>query len=375
MSFSLARFLAMLRKEFLQMRRDPFTIALTVGMPLVQLFLFGYAINTDPKFLPALIVSGDHSRYERTLVAALRNTEYFRFAPEPVSEAAASRALARGEAQFVLTIPPDFARSIDRGERPALLLEADATDPTAIGNAVAAISALNATALTRDLPETLVTQAAPPPFELRIHKRYNPEGITAYNIVPGLIGTILTFSMVVVTALAITRETERGTMENLLAMPVRPLEVMLGKIIPYVVLGYVQTALILIVAVTVFGVPVRGSLALLLLGTGLFIAANLAVGFTFSTVARNQLQAMQMAVFFVLPSILLSGFMFPFRGMPEWAQWLGEALPLTHMMRLVRGTLLKANGAVDAFAHLWPLVLFTLIVATIAIRSYRETLD
>jgi ABC-2 type transport system permease protein len=375
MSFSLARFLAVLRKEFLQMRRDPFTIALTVGMPLVQLFLFGYAINADPKRLPTLLVTGDHSLYERTLVAALGNTDYFRFAPEPVSEAAAERALARGEAQFVLTIPPDFARSVDRGERPALLLEADATDPTAIGNAVAAIAAINATVLARDLPGAVAIEAAPPPFELRVHRRYNPEGLTAYNIVPGLIGTILTFSMVIVTALAITREYERGTMENLLAMPVRPLEVMLGKIVPYVILGYVQTLLILAVAITVFGVPVRGSVVLLLLGIGLFIAANLAVGFTFSTVARNQLQAMQMAVFFVLPSILLSGFMFPFRGMPDWAQFLGEALPMTHMMRLVRGILLKGNVAADIVPHLWPLALFTVIVATIAIRSYRETLD
>jgi ABC-2 type transport system permease protein len=375
MSFSLARFLAMLRKEFLQMRRDPFTIALTVGMPLVQLFLFGYAINADPKRLPTLVVGGGNSRYERTLLAALAHTDYFAIAPDLVSEAEANRALDRGEAQFVLSLPTDFARSVDRGERPTILLEADGSDPTAIGNAVAALNALNPTVLNRDVPERLRRESAPPPFEVRVQRRYNPEGITAYNIVPGLIGTILTFTMVVVTSLAVTRERERGTMENLLAMPVRPLEVMLGKIVPYVLIGYVQMALILAAAIVVFGVPVRGSVVPLLVGLGFFIAANLAVGFTFSTVAENQLQAMQMAVFFVLPSILLSGFMFPFRGMPQWAQVVGEALPLTHKLRLVRGILLKGNGLVDVVPHLWPMVLFTLVVGAIAIRSYRETLD
>ncbi|MBX6368251.1 MAG: ABC-2 transporter permease [Rhodospirillales bacterium] len=366
----------MLRKEFLQMRRDPFTIALTVGMPLIQLFLFGYAINADPKHLPTLVVGGDNSRYERTLLAALAHTRYFELAPDLVSEAEASRALDRGEAQFVLSLPTDFARAIDRGERPAILLEADGSDPTAIGNAVAALNALNATVLERDVPEWLRRDAAaPPPFEVRVQRRYNPEGITAYNIVPGLVGTILTFTMVVVTSLAVTRERERGTMENLLATPVRPLEVMLGKIVPYVLLGYVQTALILAVSVAVFGIPVRGSLLPLVVGLGFFIAANLAVGFAFSTIAANQLQAMQMAVFFILPSILLSGFMFPFRGMPGWAQALGEALPLTHMLRLVRGILLKGNGMLDVAPHLWPMVLFTLIVGVIAVRSYRETLD
>ena len=374
MSFSPARCAAMLRKEFLQMRRDPFTIALTVGMPLVQLFLFGYAINADPKELPTALVSADHSRYERSLVAALENTGYFDFGPRALSEAEATRALERGEVQFVLTLPPDFARSIDRGERPTALLEADASDPTAVGNAVSAAMALPGRALERDLPAALRGGAAAA-FGLDLHRRYNPEGLTSHNIVPGLIGTILTFTMVVVTALAVTRENERGTMENLLAMPVRPLEVMLGTVLPYVALGYVQAALILAAAMAVFGVPVRGELAALAIGLGFFIAANLSVGFAFSTVARNQLQAMQMAVFFILPSILLSGFMFPFRGMPVWAQWLGEALPLTHMLRLIRGVLLKGNGALDAAHHLWPLALFTLLVGAFAMRSYRQTLD
>jgi ABC-2 type transport system permease protein len=371
---SWARFVAMLRKEFLQMRRDPGTVALTLGMPLVQLFLFGFAINADPKFLPTSLVSGDHSSYERTLTQALANSQYFRF-DGPIGESEAARRLARGEAQFTLNVPPDFARQVDRGERPSVLLEADATDPTAIGNALAAITAINPTVLNRDLPDALRTTPVQPPFDVIVQRKWNPENLTAYNVVPGLIGTILTFSMVVVTALAVTRERERGTMENLLAMPIRPLEVMLGKIVPYILLGYVQISLILVVAAFVFGVPMRGSLLLLMLGLGLFIAANLAVGFTLSTLAGNQLQAMQMGVFFILPSILLSGFMFPFRGMPVWAQWIGETLPLTHALRLVRGILLKGNTLADAAPHLWPLALFVLIVGAVAIRNYRETLD
>jgi ABC-2 type transport system permease protein len=374
-AFSWARFVAMLRKEIVQMRRDKATVALTVGMPLVQLFLFGFAINADPKNLPTGLLSADPGVYERTLTGALDNTGYFRFERLLGSEAEARDALNRGDLQFVFSIPADFSRAVDRGERPAALLEADATDPTAIGNALAAISAMASGVLDRDLPEVLRQAPPMPAYEVHVHRLYNPEGITAHNIVPGLVGTILTFTMVVVTSLAVTRERERGTMENLLAMPIRPLEVMAGKIVPYVVLGYVQVALILAAATLVFGVPHEGSIVLLLLGLGLFIVANLAVGFALSTIAGNQLQAMQMAVFFILPSMLLSGFMFPFRGMPTWAQWVGEALPLTHLLRIIRGILLKGNGLPEILPSLWPLALFTLIVGTIAVRSWRETLD
>jgi len=371
MNISFQRFVAVLRKEIIQARRDRFTLALMVGMPLVQLFLFGFAINTDPKHLPTALVMGDDSRPARSLVASMRATDYFDIS-SPVSPAEAERAMARGDVLFVLELPVDFARLVERRERPAVLLAADASDPTAVSGAVAAAAGLGPGLLGRD-----VRGLPPPPgpFEWRFHRRYNPEGITAYNIVPGLIGTILTFTLVVITALAVTRERERGTMENLLAMPVRPLEVMLGKIVPYILLGYVQVGLILTAAVVVFQVPVRGSVPLLLLGLGLFIAANLSVGFTFSTLARNQLQAMQMAVFFILPSILLSGFMFPFAGMPRWARVFGEVLPLTHALRLIRGILLKGNGLLDVLPHLYPLVLFSAVVGTLAIRGYRQTLD
>ncbi len=374
--FSWARLWAVMVKEFVQMRRDRLTFAMMVGIPILQLILFGFAINADPKALPTAVLSADNSVFARSFVRALENSGYFHVVRRVATEAEADRALAIGEVQFVLTIPEGFSRKLVRGERPALLLEADASDPAATSNALAALLTLNQTALARDLQGSLAPlQNAPPPFDVRVHRRYNPEGVTQYNIVPGLIGTILTMTMVMMTALAMTRERERGTMENLLATPVRPIEVMAGKIVPYIVVGYVQVTVILVVAKLLFGVPMVGSLALLSLALIVFIAANLAVGFTFSTLAKNQLQAMQMAFFFFLPSILLSGFMFPFRGMPEWAQWVGEVLPLTHFLRILRGILLKGNDAAEILPNLWPVALFMLVAAAIALKRYQETLD
>ncbi|MBV8400030.1 MAG: ABC-2 transporter permease, partial [Acetobacteraceae bacterium] len=306
--------------------------------------------------------------------AALANTGYFDLR-EFATERDAEEALARGDVMFVLNIPPDFSRNVDRGEKPSVLMDADATDPTAIANATAAIAALNARVLTRDLPPNLQTEPSVPPFQVVLHARYNPEAITALNIVPGLIGIIVTFSTLVITALSITREREAGTMENLLAMPVRPIEVMLGKIIPYVGLGYVQVVLILTISFTVFGVPMRGSVLLLLMVLGVFIAGNLALGFTFSTIAKTQMQAQQLAQFALLPSMMLSGFMYPFQGMPAWARAIGEMLPLTHIMRICRGILLKGNGLPEIMPDLWPMAAFALIAGVIAMRSYRETLD
>jgi len=374
--FSWSRFWAVLLKEFVQMRRDRLTFAMMVGIPILQLILFGFAINADPKALPTAVLIADNSVFARSFVRALEHSGYFRIVRNLSTAADAERALAEGEVQFVLTIPEGFSRKLVRGERPVLLVEADATDPAATSNALAALLTLNQTALHRDLQGSLAhLESTPPPFEVRVHRRYNPENVTQYNIVPGLIGTILTMTMVMMTALAMTRERERGTMENLLATPVRPIEVMAGKIVPYIVVGYIQMAIILIAAKLLFAVPIVGSLALLSLALIVFIAANLAVGFTFSTLARNQLQAMQMAFFFFLPSILLSGFMFPFRGMPEWAQWIGEVLPLTHFLRVLRGILLKGNGLAEIAPELWPIGLFLLVAALIALARYRETLD
>jgi len=374
--FSFRRFWAIVNKEFVQMRRDRLTFGMMVGIPLIQLTLFGYAINSDPKHLSTAVYAADNSTFTRTFVAALRNSDYFRIDREASSEAEIDDLLDRGEVQFVVQIPADFTRNLLRGERPSVLLLADATDPAATGNAFSAVNMLVSTSLDRDLigPLRQLHEKAGP-VQLQIHRRYNEEGITQYNIVPGLMGVVLTMTMVVITALAISRERERGTMENLLATPARPGEVMIGKIIPYIVVGYIQTLLILVAAHFLFRVPMLGSVPLLLVFMMVFIAANLAVGITFSTIAVNQLQAMQMSFFFFLPSILLSGFMFPFRGMPIWAQHLGEVLPLTHFLRIVRGILLKGNGAAEIWPHVWPITLFLIVVMAIGIKRYRRTLD
>jgi ABC-2 type transport system permease protein len=365
----------MVRKEFIQVRRDRLTFAMMVGIPVIQLAIFGFAINTDPKRLPTAAVVQDTSEFARSLVAAVEATGYFRIAAT-TGPAAAARMLERGDVQFVLTIPVDFSRRLVRGEVPAVLLEADASDPAATSNALASLEPLARGALRHDLTGPLAQgTGASPPFEWRVHRLYNPEGITQYNIVPGLMGVILTMTMIIMTALGVTRELERGTMENLLAMPVRPLEVIVGKILPYVLVGYIQVLVILLAAYYVFEVPMVGSVVWLGLCVLVFIVANLTVGITFSSLARNQTQAMQMSFFFFLPSILLSGFMFPFRGMPGWAQVIGEGLPLTHFLRLVRGILLKGYGVADSWPHLWPLLLFTAVVLGISLKRFRKTLD
>ena len=372
--FSFRRFLAVLHKETLEMRRDSATVGLVVMLPLIQLLLFGYALNANPRHLPTGVLSSEESRYTRDLEAALNNTGYFdlrRFS----SEQQADDALKRGEVLFVVNIPPGFTRDVDTGQHPSILMDADATDPTAIAQASAAVNALNSTAFQRDLPVALQNLASSAPFQVLVHARYNPEAITALNVVPGLIGVILSFSTLVITALTMTREREAGTMENLLSMPVRPLEVMMGKITPYIGLGYAQVFLILAVAVTVFGVPVHGSIPLLLAVLGLFIICNLALGFTFSTIARTQMQAQQLAQFMLLPSMMLSGFIYPFAGMPLWARAIGETLPLTHIIRICRGILLKGNGFADIVPDLWPMAVFAVLATVVAVWSYRETLD
>jgi ABC-2 type transport system permease protein len=371
-----SRFLAILIKEFRQLRRDRLTFAMMIGVPIMQLVLFGYAINTDPKGLPTAIVSQDASPMARSLVAALQTSGYFRVVESGIAESRGDALLQRGDIQFLVVVPDDFGARVVRGERPAVLIAADATDPSAAGNAIAALSQLGQTALNRDLRGALAARTPQPlPFEVRIQRRYNPEGLSRYNIVPGLVGTILTMTMVMLTSLAMTRERERGTMENLLATPVRPFEVMAGKILPYVVLGYVQLGVILGAAWLLFSVPMVGSLPLLLAMIGVFMLANLGVGFTFSTLARNQLQALQLTFFFFLPSMLLSGFMFPFRGMPQWAQYLGEALPLTHFLRIVRGVMLKGAGAAELLPELWPMLAFLVVAGSVALMRYRQTVD
>ncbi|MBI3716174.1 MAG: ABC transporter permease [Betaproteobacteria bacterium] len=374
--FSWPRFLAVLMKEFVQMKRDRLTFGMIVGIPIIQLVLFGFAINTDPKGLPAALVVNDESVYSRALVSALENSQYFKFTHRVKSEAEADRLMNLGEVQFSLVIPPDFSRKLQRGERPQLLLAADATDPSATGNALGVLNQIVKQVLDRELSGPLAAlKSSDLQVDLRVQRRYNPEGITRYNIVPGLMGVILTMTMIMMTSLAMTRERERGTMENLLTTPVRPIEVMAGKIAPFIIVGYLQVTLILVAAKLIFGVPIVGSLAILSLALIVFIAANLSVGFTFSTIARNQLRAVQMTFFFFLPSMLLSGFMFPFRGMPDWAQVIGEGLPLTHFLRIVRGVLLKGNGLAEIMPELWPIGLFMLVAGAVALKRYRQTLD
>jgi ABC-2 type transport system permease protein len=374
--FAWRRFAAVLTKELVQVRRDRLTFAMMIGVPVMQLVLFGYAINMDPKGLPTALVAAESSPFTRSFVRALENTGYFRIVAQPATVAESERLLAVGEVQFALHVPADFSRRLQRGERPALLVEADATDPAATSNAIAALSQVARTSLDRDLDGPLATlRARDGAFDVRVHRRYNPEGVTQYNIVPGLMGVVLTMTMVMMTAIAMTRERERGTMENLLATPVRPLEVMLGKIVPYILIGYVQVVVILLAAALLFRVPMVGSLVLLSAVLVLFIATNLAIGFTFSTLARSQMQAMQMTMFFFLPSMLLSGFMFPFRGMPEWAQAAGEVLPLTHFLRIVRSIMLKGGGPAEIASEAWPLALILAVVTTVALKRYQRTLD
>lgn len=370
------RLAAMLLKELRQVRRDRLTFAMMVGIPIVQLVLFGFAINGDVRQLPLAVHDADRSTFSRGLVAALETSQYFRVVQRISGPAEGDALLARGEVQFVLIVPADFSAKMVRGERPVILLAADATDPAATGNALANVNAIAARAIGRDLTGTLARlRPQEAPYEIRAQRRYNPEGLTRYNIVPGLMGVILTMTMVMMTSIAMTRERERGTMENLLATPVSPLEVMVGKIVPYIFIGYVQVAVILIAAALLFEVPMVGSLWLLSAVLILYIAANLAIGFTFSTIARNQMQAMQLTFFFFLPSLLLSGFMFPFRGMPGWAQAIGEVLPITHFLRIVRGIMLKGNTLADVLPHAWPIALFMVVAGSIAMLRYRQTLD
>jgi ABC-2 type transport system permease protein len=374
--FSVARWWGIVTKEFLQLKRDRLTFGMIVGMPIVMLIVFGYAINTDPRHLHTAVLRGDQSEFTRSYLAAMRTSGYFEFVGELDDEEEARAALARGDVQFVVNIPTDFTRRLLRGERPAMLIEADATDPAAAGAAIASVRELALSVSKKDLKGALAPLAGgQPPFEVRVHKLYNPEGLTQHNIVPGLMGVILTMTMVMMTGLAMTRERERGTMENLLATPAQPLEVMTGKIVPYIFIGLIQISIILLAAVYLFGVPFVGSIAVLYTVALLFIAAQLTIGITISSLAQNQLQAMQLTFFYFLPTMLLSGFMFPFQGMPGWAQFLGGVLPATYFMRLVRGILLKGNAWIDLWPNIWPVMLFTVVVMSIALIFYRRTLD
>jgi ABC-2 type transport system permease protein len=363
---------AMLVKEFIQLRRDRVSFAMIVMIPVMQLMLFGYAINTTPRNLPTAVLLQEDSDLARSILKALENTAYFRFTHEVHDVAEFDNLLLSGKVLFGVEIPRGFERAVRRGDHPALLVAADATDPVAAGSALGALGVVVQTALEHDL-----FTGDPPsmPFEIRAHARYNPAGSSRLNIVPGLVGTILTMTMLIFTALSVTREIERGTMESLLSMPIKPVEIMLGKILPYVLVGFIQATLIVGIGVLLFGVPVQGSLIVLALLSTLFITTNLSIGYTFSTIVQNQLQAMQLSMMFFLPSILLSGFMFPFAGMPVWAQYFGEGLPLTHYLRIVRAIMLKGATLPNLQYDMIALLALMLLAMTIAVTRFRRTLD
>lgn len=375
-AFSTDRFIAVLIKEFIQMRRDRVTFAMMIGLPIVQLMLFGFAINADPHHLPTLIEMNDAGPITRAIISGMKNSDYFDFIGPVYGVAAGEEALRRGDANFVLVIPRNFERDVVRGFKPNLLLAADASDPSAVGGAASALSGIVQTAVRETMRGPLASIAgAAPPFSIDVHREYNPEGKTSTNIVPGLLAIILSMTMVLITAVAIVKETERGTMEMLMSTPVRPFEVMLGKILPYIIVGYVQTIVFVVAARIVFSVPFNGQVLAFFIGFNLYIVVNLALGFLISTMARNQMQAMQLSFFTILPSILLSGFMFPFAGMPQWAQAIGTAVPATHFLRLIRAVMLKGAGLADITGNLAALGIILVVISIVAMLRYRQTLD
>lgn len=374
--FSFRRLGALLMKEFIQMRRDRITFAMMLGVPLIQLLLFGYAINSDPKQLPAALVVVSQDHYTRAMVSALETTGYYRFDHVTASAAEAESLIASGAVVFVVTIPSDFARRVDRGDSPQILIEADATDPSVASGAISTLGTVANEALLRERGmQTAAAQDAANRLDVIVHRRYNPEGVSQYNIVPGLLGVILQMTMVMMTSIALTREIERGTMENLLAMPASPFEIMIGKVLPYLVVGSVQVVVVLSAAKLLFDVPFVGGISLLLAAVLIFVLALVLLGYFISTVARTQMQALQLTFFFFLPSIMLSGFMFPFRGMPQWAQWIGEFFPLTHFLRVIRAVMLKGANLSEVTTEIVVLCLFILAYGGIALARFRRTLD
>lgn len=374
--FSFARINAVLLKEFVQMRRDRATFAMMVGLPIMQLIMFGFAINSDPRHLPTALIDRDHTSFSRSIVVAAENSTFMDVTHRPATEREAERLIKEGEVSFIFIIPENFARDLVRGDTPQVLLVADATDPSASAGAVNSMRQIVDAALKRDLSGTLANLLqTPPPVDVVLHRRYNPAGITQYNIIPGLLGIIVAMTMTMITAVAITREKERGTMENLLAMPIKPIEMMIGKVSPYVIIGYVQSCVVLIASEFVFDIPMAGSYLVLFAAVTLYIIVNLLIGFLFSSIAQTQMQALQMTFFLLLPQILLSGFLFPFLGMPRWAQIIGEALPATHFMRLMRGIMLKGADGLDLMTSFWPLGLIMIVVGALAMIRYQTTLD
>lgn len=373
---SFARVKAVLLKEFVQMRRDRMTFAMMVGIPIMQLIMFGFAINSDPRNLPTALMDRDQSTFSRSIIAAAENSTFMDIDYRPRNDEEAERLIREGKVNFIFIIPESFSRDLVRGDQPQILVVSDATDPSASSGAMNSMRQIVQSGLARDLSGSLSHIAdRPPAVNVVLHKRYNPAAISQYNIIPGLLGIIIAMTMTMITAVAITREKERGTMENLLAMPIRPLEMMIGKIAPYVLIGYVQACVVLLASQFAFDIPMAGSYLVLFAAVTLYIIINLMIGFLFSSVADTQIQALQMTFFLLMPQILLSGFLFPFLGMPRWAQIIGEGLPATHFMRLMRGIMLKGADGSDLINSFWPLGVLIVVVGVLAMIKYKQTLD
>jgi len=360
-------FWPMLLKEFIQMRRDRLTIAMMVGLPAIQLALFGYAIRTEVRHLPTVVMDESRSSGSRALVDALRNTQNFDIVGEVKNRDEIRARIEAGEIRAALVIPPDFENDIKRGRQPSAQVIVDAADP------LASTAAINAAALAGRIA-TPARGGAASGVDIRIRPWYNPSLKSSHYIVPGLVGLLLSITLIVLTSMAIVRERERGTLEQLVVTPIDKTSLMLGKIVPFAVVGYVQMTVIMVLGKVLFGIPLQGSIPLLYVLSAPFIMGSLALGLFVSTVAQTQAQAMQLSFFFMLPNILLSGYMFPREAMPVPAQWVGMLLPLTYYLRILRGILLRGAG----FERIWPetlaLIVFTVVMLSMSVRRFSKTI-
>lgn len=362
----------MLWKEFIQLRRDRLTFALMTGLPAIQLLLFGYAIQTDVRKLPTVVMDESRTSESRALIQVLANTDNFKIVATVPSRAMAQRWIERGAARVALVIPPDYQRALRRGETGRAQLLIDAADPQSSG---AAISGAQLAAQARGAQLLASQYKLVPPVEIRVRPWYNPAQRSAVFIVPGIVGILLTITMTLITSTAVVRERERGTLEQLIVTPIGKTSLMLGKLVPFVMVGYVQMSVVLLLGTSFFHIPIRGSLPLLYTLALVFIMASLGVGLIISTIARNQVQAMQLSFFFMLPNILLSGYIFPRAAMPGPAQWVGALLPLTWFLEILRGILLKGVGVEDLWTQLAILTVAAFGLLAIAVRRFSKTLD
>lgn len=368
-----ASFWPMLRKEFIEMRRDRFTLAMLIGIPAVQLVLFGYAVQTDVRNVPTVVLDESRTSQSRRLIDMMANTRNFRIVGTAANRDQVREAIERGDAAAAIIIPPEFASDLKRGQSAQAQVIVDAADPLSSQAAISAATLAGARSGAELAPRPMPTLTTP--VEVRVRPWYNPEGRNSPYIVPGIIGILLTMTMVSITGAAIVRERERGTLEQLVVTPIGKTSLMLGKTIPFAVVGYLQVTVILILGKLLFDVPMRGSLVLLYLLIAPFIIASLGMGLFISAVTKTQIQAMQLSFFFIMPNILLSGFIFPRSAMPEPAQWVGAALPLTYFLTVMRGVLLKGVEFADVWRQALVLTGFAVLLVGMSVRKFSKTVE